>query len=469
MTRVYTPPRTIGQYMLSRQRVQLLLGPIGGGKTTGVLMKLLFLAHSQQPNSYGVRKTRWAVVRNTRPQLRDSVLKSVFDWLPPNGRSIRWHETDMDLVLDLPLADDTRVECEIMFRALDDERDARRLLSVEYTGVWLSEFREIPHQLLTDALSRTGRYPSASDGGCSWHGVLGETNMPTKGSDWYRYIELERPSYCERFIQPSGISPQAENLNHLPEDYYTVLMEGAKANWVQAHILCEYPDSLDGKAVHSATYDHERHVSKIPFNAIGSGPTAPTILMGVDQGRSPAAVFAQMHPDGTCYVLREAYESNMGMEKFAEKVLRPIVNQHYTGMRILAVIDPAGTRKNEVNDDTPADALRRHGFMVVAAPTNDPKRRIDAVDRLLLQHKGMVINPECKVLINALAADYRFKTKKNGELEDVPEKKHPVSDLADALQYLCLVAGGDNYGRIVNRVNRGNRTAEAPPPVRGWT
>lgn len=467
MGREYIPSKTGEDFFRCSHRVQLLLGPIGGGKTVTVLMKILALAQRQTPNDNGLRKTRWAVVRNTRPQLRDSVLKSVFDWLPPDGRAVHWHETEMNLKVEFGLPDDTRVECELMFRALDDERDARRLLSVEYTGAWLSEFREIPHALLTDVLSRTGRFPSKADGGCTWHGVLAESNMPTRGSDWHRYIELERPSTTARFIQPSGISPEAENTENLPPDYYSTLMEGAKQNWIQAHILCEYPDSLDGKAVHSASYDHERHVSKVPFNAIGVGPTAPVILMGVDQGRSPAAVFAQMHPSGKLYVLAEVHASNIGMEKFAQHYLRPIINQRFVGMSVLAIIDPAGMRKNEVNDDTPADALRRHGFRVVPAPTNDIKRRLDAVDRLLLQHEGMIIHPECTVLINALAADYRFKTKKNGELEDIPEKRHPVSDVADALQYIALSAAGDNYGRVMRRMGAG-RTADVPPPVRGW-
>lgn len=465
--RLYKPSPTGAKFFLSDKRVQLLLGPVGGGKTITVLMKIMALAQLQQPNPNGVRKTRWAVVRNTRSQLKDSVLKSVFDWFPPDGSSVRWHETEMNMDVQFGLPDDTRVECELMFRPLDDERDARRLLSVEYTGGWLSEFREIPMQLLTDLLSRTGRYPSKSDGGPTWHGVLGESNMPTRGSDWFRYLELETPSHAVRFIQPSGIAPDAENVENLPPDYYPTLMEGAKENWVQAHILCEYPDSLDGKAVHGSTYDHERHVAKVPFAALGSGPTAPLILMGIDQGRSPAAVFCQMHPRGTLYVIAELHATNTGMEKFAQEYLRPLVNSRFAGMSMLAVIDPAGLHKNEVNDDTPADVLRRHGFRVIPAPTNDPRRRIEAVDRLLLQHNGMVINPECTTLINALAADYRFKTKKNGELEDAPEKKHPTSDVADALQYACLVAAGDNYGRVMRRL--GPREAVPPPPTGGWT
>ncbi|MGL6291088.1 MAG: hypothetical protein ACRC2H_10405, partial [Silanimonas sp.] len=180
--KIYNASPTICEFAAQDARIQLLLGPIGGGKTTGVLMKTLALAHSQKPNANGERKTRWGVARNTRPQLRDSVIKTVFDWLPPNGKSIIWRESDMALLLNFPQSDGTVVRAEYLFRPLDTAEDAQRLLSVEYTGVWLSEFREIPLQLLTDALSRTGRYPSKTDGGATWHGILGESNMPVRGS-----------------------------------------------------------------------------------------------------------------------------------------------------------------------------------------------------------------------------------------------------------------------------------------------
>lgn len=471
MTKTYTPSPTIAQLMLTYQqrRVNLLLGPIGGGKTTGIIMLLIMIAQSQAPDAAGIRRTRFGVARNTRPQLRDSVLKSVFDWLPPNGSSIVWMETDMTLKLNYKLPDDTYVKSEWMFRALDDERDAARLLSVEYTVVWLSEFREIPFALLTDVLSRTGRYPAVADGGATYHGVLAESNFPTRGSDWHRYLELDGSEISQVFKQPSGVSPEAENTQFLKPDYYSVLMESATPGWIQAHILCEYPDSLDGKSVYGQTFDYSRHVADQPLFPVGRGSNAPTLLMGVDQGRSPAAVFAQTQPDGRLFVLRELYASNVSMTTFARQWIVPFVAEHFPGMPILAVIDPAGTFKGQANDQTPAEALEANGFRVIPAPTNKIDRRLGAVDKLFLHYNGILISPECPVLINGLAADYRFETKKNGELETVPEKKHPISDVQDGLQYIALVAGGEHYGRVMARVMRRQFASEAPPPNRGWT
>lgn len=469
--KIYNASATISEFAALDSRIQLLLGPIGGGKTTGVLMKTLKLAHEQQPNANGERKTRWGVARNTRPQLRDSVLKTVFDWLPPDGKRIVWRESDMALMLNFPLLDGTVVRSEYLFRPLDTAEDAQRLLSVEYTGVWLSEFREIPLQLLTDALSRTGRYPSKTDGGATWHGVMGESNMPVRGSEWFNYLEVNRPSNCSVLKQPSALSPAAENTEYLPADYYTALLEGATPRWIQAHITCEYPDSLDGKAVFGQSFESSRHVAPKSLRPIPN----TLVLMGVDQGRNPAAIFSQLDSNGRLRLLGEVFASDCGMEKFATEYLRPYVVSRFTGLPILAVIDPAGFTKNDVNDTTPADVLRRHGFKVVAAPTNQIDRRIEAVEKFLLQHDGFLVDPDhCPKCIDGFANSYRFKLKTNGEPEDRPEKRHPVSDLMDAVQYAALQAGGVHYGRVVNRTMRRQEVAytgsgRAPPPARGWT
>lgn len=464
--KVYNASRTIAEFFACDSMEQLILGPIGSGKTTGVLMKIITLAHQQEPNANGERKTRWGVVRNTKPQLKDSVLKTVFDWLPPDGRRIIWKEQDATLELRLPLPDGTVVKAELLFRALDDERDARRLLSVEYTGVWFSEFREIPLQLRTDALSRTGRYPSKTDGGCTWHGLLGESNMPVMGSDWHQYIEVDCPERLTVFKQPSGLSPFVENIENLPDGYYENLLEGATERWIQAHVKCEYPDSLDGKIVYANSFRRARHVAETEMRPI----PGTVIIMGIDQGRNPAAAFSQLSPRGQLLLLAEAYGIDMGMERFVPEVLRPLIASRFGSLPILAVADPAAFTRNDVNDTTPADVLRRYGFRVTPAPTNAIDRRLEAVERFMMRADGLLIDPvHCPKIISGMASEYRYKTKQNGDAEDKPEKKHPIGDLQDAVQYACLLAGGNNYGRVLHSVIGQRKSAAPAPPVRGWT
>jgi hypothetical protein len=369
------------------------------------------------------------------------------------------------------LPDDTYVKCEMLFRALDDAQDAQRLLSVEYTGGWLSEFREIPLPLLTDLRSRCGRYPRKEDDGCggaTWHGVLAESNMPTKGSSWHELLEVDKPDWLDVFVQPSGLAPDAENRQYLPETYYTDLLSGATENWIKAHIKCEYPDSLDGKAVYSQTFNSDVHVAKKPIIWI-RGSSAPPIIIGMDQGRSPACLFSQVEPRGRVNILRELYASGIAMDGFVTKYVMPLIANEFADAKFLVVIDPAGYRKGEALDTSPKDILEGHGFHVMPAPSNSLDRRIPAVERLLQLREGLLIDPSCKMTINALAGDYRYKTKKNGDLEDTPEKKHPWSDLMDDLQYISQVAGGAAWGRVLRRMNRHHGPSEPPPPPRAWS
>ena len=464
MSKNYAPSPTVERFMCGYMngKVNLLLGPIGGGKTVGVLMTLLTIANNQRADDRGRRRTRIAVVRNTRAQLKDSVIKSVHDWVPPNGSSVVWRETDMTQIISYGLPDKTTVYCELVFRSLDNEDDARKLLSTEFTVGWLSEFREIPFQLLTDLRSRMGRFPSMSDGGASWSGVLAESNYPVEGSEWHQLIEVDRPSWLQTFKQPAAMienehgdyvpNPLAENTQWLEAGYYENLMEGSTLYWQQSMILCVYPPTLDGKSVYSGSYVRDRHVSVITLKTCRDSSLSPTLLIGADQGRNPAAVICQLQPRGTLYVLKELMGKNMGMDRFVAEILRPALSaEMFIGLPTLVVLDPAGYQKSQVNDVCPADVLIAGGFRVIPAPTNDPMRRIDAVERLMQRADGMLIDPSCVEVIRGMASEYRFKAKRNGELEDRPEKKHPVSDIQDSLQYAALVAGGVNYGRILSR------------------
>ncbi|MCL5460110.1 hypothetical protein M3M33_15845, partial [Loigolactobacillus coryniformis] len=57
------------------------------------------------------------------------------------------------------------IKAEVLFRALDNPDDQSRLLSLELTGGWVNEAREIPGEIITALRSRLGRYPSANEGG----------------------------------------------------------------------------------------------------------------------------------------------------------------------------------------------------------------------------------------------------------------------------------------------------------------
>jgi hypothetical protein len=73
----YTAPATCASFMKSESFGRLIAGPVGSGKTTSCLFELFRRALEQEPAPDGIRYTRFALVRSTLKQLKDTVLKDV--------------------------------------------------------------------------------------------------------------------------------------------------------------------------------------------------------------------------------------------------------------------------------------------------------------------------------------------------------------------------------------------------------
>ena len=80
---------------------------------------------------------------------------------------------------------------------------------------------------------------------------------------------------------------------------------------------------------------------------------------------------------------------------------------------------------------------------------------------------AILIDPRCENLIRALRSKYRYAKRKDGQLQPLPVKDHPWSDIADALQYAVL----GHSGRISARFMRTRRddSQNVDPTPAGWT
>lgn len=366
------------------------------------------------------------------------------------------------------------VESEWIMLPLDTPENVQRLLSLDLTGGWLSELRELPAQILLDVLSRCGRYPSMMNGGPSWYGVIGETNSFTEDSEWNEILENKNlmgkplPATWGYWVQPGARDPDAENRENLVPGYYEDLIESNSPAWVEQYIDNKISPSLSGEAVFRNSFNRKFHVAKNDLLPI----PGTLIVVGMDFGRNPCAVITQTDPRGRLVVLDEAVGEGMGVEQFVTTKLRPLLAQpKYSRLPVGVVGDPSGVARGQVGEESVFAALKRLGYASQPAQTNLIDPRLRAVEKWLLQARdggpAFLVSPHCVTLITALSSRYRYARKKDGELHPSPEKSHPWSDIADALQYAVLGHSGQVLSRL-NRVRRDNKPA-APVSSKGWT
>ena len=154
-------------------------GPVGSGKSVACCVEVFRRALQQQKNSEGKRRSRWAVVRNTNPQLRTTTIKTWLDWFPEDTwGTFNW---SVPYTHHIQKGD---LDIEVIFLALDRPEDVKKLLSLEVTGVWVNEAREIPKSIIDACTMRCGRFPSMREGGPTWSGVICDTNAPEEDHWW---------------------------------------------------------------------------------------------------------------------------------------------------------------------------------------------------------------------------------------------------------------------------------------------
>ena len=66
-------------------------------------MEIGFYLPMHIAEKYGIKKTRWVVVRNTYPELRDTTMRTIFDWFP--GGTYRNKEFRSKMVDSADIAD----------------------------------------------------------------------------------------------------------------------------------------------------------------------------------------------------------------------------------------------------------------------------------------------------------------------------------------------------------------------------
>lgn len=446
--RVYVAEPTAVAFHASDAFVRGVMGPIGSGKSVACVMEIISRAMRQAPDANRVRRTRWAVIRNTYPELTSTTIKTWMDWLPVAQCPITY-SSPITGRFRVGLGDGTRLDCEVLFLALDLPKDVKKLLSLELTGAWINEARELDKIIIDTVTSRVGRFPAKMDGGPSWSGVIMDTNPPDDSHWWYRLAEEACPAGWRFWRQPPAlirraehhyeVNPAAENLKHQPlgGEYWLRQVGGKTLEWIKVYLLGEYGTVLDGKPIYAGAWNDALHVAEVALLP------RQEVICGWDWGLTPACVVAQVSARGQLRVLEEVIGQDTGVRQFAEGFVLPLLQTRYRECPHTHIGDPAGRQRSQTDERTVFEELARLGLRVMPTANNRPLARWEAVrhflSRLVDGQPGLVLSPQCKVLRKGFNGGYRFRPLQvSGETRYSEQAdKNAYSHPHDALGYVC--------------------------------
>ena len=475
----YRAEPTASRFHRSSAFVRGLRGPIGTGKSVTCCMEMIRRAREQEPFE-GVRRTRWAAVRNTYPELKTTTVKTWEDW---SEAPVKF-DSPISSMFVRRLPDGTTLELEVLFMSLDRPADVKKLKSLDLTGVWLNEASELAKPVLDMATGRVGRFPSKAHGGPTWSGVIMDTNSPDDDHWYYMMAEaptaeelaqredLERQlreigcladdqSLYEWFHQPGALlkegdryvpNPAAENVqNHaLGYGYWLRQVAGKTEDWIKVFILGQYGTIHDGKPVYPE-YNDSLHVR--PLHPLQGVP----LDIGMDFGLTPAAIITQTDSRGRLLILDELCGEDMAIRQFLQDVLIPQLTKIYPRWwekraadepMIRVFGDPAGAQKAQTDERTCFQEVRAAGLQIRAAKTNGYVARRSAVawylSKLTAGQPMLLMDPCCAVLRKGFNGGYKYRRiQVTGEERYTEEPvKNAYSHPHDALQYVALESGG---------------------------
>lgn len=458
---VYIPSNTGKLFHNDENLVRLIMGPYGSGKSTICMAEIVRQACKMKPWKNGVRRSKWAIIRNTCGELESTTLQTWLAWFGELGYI---EKRKKPILTYLHVFNDGYgiVELELLFMALDREADLGKLRSLELTGCYINELSEIPEGALVHLKGRINRYPSENFCTDYWSGIIADTNPPDIDHWIYRDFENTKNDNSTLFKQPPGLikdesrgfveNIHADNYKHIKENYYLDMANGANEEFIKVFCLGQYGTVILGKAVYPE-YNDDFHAKE----DVVATPGIP-LHLGFDFGLTPACIIVQMMPSGQLKVLDEIISEDMGIERMVEMAVIPHLSKYYSDYEIESVVgDPSGAARKDTDESACLQKLIEYGFPASGAPSNSLVKRIGSVQYFLTRmtsgQPAFIMNKhKCLKLRKGFLGDYHYKrlaVSGESRYHDVPNK-NSSSHVHDALQYIALSFVNQNLNNDIS-------------------
>jgi hypothetical protein len=448
---VLIEPPTLTSFKQSEAFVRCIKGPVGSGKSSQCVKEILRRAAKQVPGPDGVRRSRFAVIRNTYRELKDTTRKTFEEWIPHEIG--RWLEQDFTFRAKCAL-DTGPMETEILFRALDRPDDVKKLLSLELTGAYINEAREIPKHVLDVLETRVGRYPSRGNGGCTWSGIWMDTN-PWHAQHWgAKLFRRQLPGY-ELFEQPGGRSLEAENVENLPAGYYQRLCVGKDSEWIRVYV-----DGEDASAAPGSVYGRLIEALRKRKGIGVFDHPADGVFTSWDLGYSDSTAiwFWRLNEHRAPDLIDHAESHGTKMSEWFDLVeAKPYQYvKHY-------MPHDARNKSWQTGLSVLEQTISRWPGKLQIVPQNDVEDGIAAARWLLEQ--PMRVHSRCAEALETLAA-YRYEWDEESQTFGVRPVHDFASHTADAFRYLACVV---KHSELITRKATPVKPAEQRGHDGTWT
>lgn len=461
----YNATKTTEQFHADNSFVRLLIGPVGCGKSVGDCVEVVRRANEQERGSDGMRRSRWGIIRNTYPELKSTTIKTWLDWFPEHlfGR-MKW---DSPITHHICIGD---LDLEVIFLALDSEQDIKKLMSFEFTGIYINELQYVHPKIFEKCTERVNRYPPKKYGApITWTGVIADTNPPSTRHWIYNLFEKDKPSNFKifKFVPALKVvsevpliesdyavsrdktiyinNPDADYINNLNDkNYYLNQVPGKDDAEIKVSILGEYGILISGKPVHPE-YKDKLHYSEKPLIA----NKEIEIGLGWDFGLTPACAIVQFTARGQLAVLAELYSEHKALKGFTEDIVLPFLNRHYPWWKknYISRHDPAGQAGVQTDEQTCQQILWQFGIKSLpAASSNAATPRREGLKyhlrRLVDGEPGFLLDPQCQQIREGLMGHFQYARILSNEALEFRYHEKPLknmhSHVCEAVEYIGM-------------------------------
>lgn len=462
-------------YILNDSPVALIIGPGGSGKTVASIKKALVEAQRIRPGADGVRRYVLGVWRQKYDNLWKATIPSWWRILPRDLPGSQWTGSSPRTAEHVVNFEDGFGPIQLIarFRAFGESANPDDMLGNEFTDCYLNEWPTTVEELFSALVDRVGRDPPREITRRSGR-FFGDGNAPDVLHYTYRdFYEKQREGF-RLFLQPSGLAPEAENLQAVGREYYqnSAMLNAHRPWWIKRMIHAQPGFTRASDPVYPK-WDDARNLSPLPLRFY---PELP-VIAGVDGGLTPAAVYMQETAGGQVRILAEVALERGGMKELSVAMLATEARL-FPDATFITRCDPAMGAGEDVEGSSDRKRLETFlGRKVKLARTNNFDERAGALlakfDLTLDSGTpGLMLDPRCHGMRRGFNQTYAFRNVQ-GTNDRGSVVKTFDSHVHDAAQYAALELGSAQLNRSLAAQGKAkreriaaNREAQRYSPLR---